>query len=86
MTTMTRWGTRLAVTAALLSAAPVLAQDDPELPEQYRDPIPFYSEVLGPYTFEISSKNAEAQKFFDQGIQLMYSFAKVDAVRSFREA
>ena len=86
MTTMTRWGTRLAVTAALLSAAPVLAQDDPELPEQYRDPIPFYPEVLGPYTFEISSKNAEAQKFFDQGIQLMYSFAKVDAVRSFREA
>ncbi len=86
MTTMTRWGTRLAVLAALVTAAPVAAQDDPELPEQYRDPIPFHPESLGPYTFAISSENAEAQKFFTQGMQLMYSFAKVDAVRSFREA
>ena len=34
----------------------------------------------------ISSDNAEARQLFDQGFQLMYAFAKVDAARSFREA
>ena len=35
---------------------------------------------------KISSTNFEAQAFFDQGFQMMYTFAKLDAVRSFREA
>ena len=30
--------------------------------------------------------NKEAQAFFDQGFQMMYSFAKPEAVRSFRES
>ena len=34
----------------------------------------------------MSSTNKEAQAFFDQGFQMMYSFAKPEAVRSFREA
>jgi tetratricopeptide (TPR) repeat protein len=34
----------------------------------------------------MSSSNMEAQAFFDQGFQMMYSFAKPEAVRSFREA
>jgi len=70
----------------LFTALPVSAQEAPELPEPYREPIPFYPEVLGSYTFEISSDNEEAQRFFDQGIQLMFAYAKVDAVRSFRES
>ena len=41
---------------------------------------------LGPFHRKISSTNYEAQAFFDQGFQMMYSFAKLDAVRSFREA
>ena len=77
----------LAATILLLTAGlPAAGQSPPELPEQYREPIPLQSEVLGPYAFRISSENAEAQQFFDQGMQLMYSFAKIDAVRSFREA
>ncbi len=75
-----------ALVTLLLSAPIALAQDPPELPEQYRDPIALMSEVLGAYTFEISSENAEAQDFFTQGMQLMFAFAKADAVRSFREA
>ena len=57
-----------------------------ELPKYVADPIPLYSVGLGPFTRTISSTNYEAQKFFDQGFQMMYSFAKLDAVRSFRES
>jgi hypothetical protein len=41
-----------------------------------------------PRTFsrKISTPNAEAQAYFDQGFQLMYSFGKYEAIRSFREA
>jgi tetratricopeptide (TPR) repeat protein len=63
------------------------AKDGPgELPKYVRDPIPYYSTGLGPFTRPISSKNLEAQQFFDQGFQMMYAFARLDAVRSFREA
>lgn len=41
---------------------------------------------LGTFTRKISSPSAEAQAYFDQGFQLMYSFGKYDAIRSFREA
>ncbi len=78
--------TACALFAVVSTALPSAAQDAPELPEAYREAIPFHPEVLGPYTFPISSENEEAQRFFTQGMQLMYSFAKTDAVRSFREA
>ena len=57
-----------------------------ELPKYVADPIPLYSVGLGVFTRKISSSNYEAQRFFDQGFQMMYSFAKLDAVRSFRES
>ena len=41
---------------------------------------------LGTFSKPISTTNKEAQAFFDQGFQMMYSFAKPEAVRSFREA
>ncbi len=75
-----------AVIAGALAVSPIAAQDQPALPEPYQEPIPFQPGVLGPYSFPISSDNEEAQQFFDQGMQLMYAFAKVDAVRSFRAA
>ena len=40
----------------------------------------------GTFTKPISTKNKEAQAFFDQGFQMMYAFAKPEAVRSFRES
>ena len=54
--------------------------------ERYTEPIEIYKTGLGTFTRPISSTNTEAQAFFNQGFQMMYAFAKPDAVRSFREA
>ena len=86
MTRMTPCCAWLTVIALMSTVVPVAAQDDPELPAQYREPIQLYREALGPFAFKISSANEEAQQFFDQGMQLMFAFAKVDAVRSFRQS
>jgi tetratricopeptide (TPR) repeat protein len=62
------------------------ANDPGPLPKYVADPIPLYTAALGPFHRKISTTNPEAQAFFDQGFQMMYAFAKLDAVRSFREA
>jgi tetratricopeptide (TPR) repeat protein len=54
--------------------------------ERYTEPIELYKTGLGRFTRPISSTNKEAQAFSDQGFQMMYAFAKPEAVRSFREA
>lgn len=77
------------VAAASQAAAPQPAgnaSDPGPLPKYVADPIPLYTKGLGPFKREISSRNSEAQAFFNQGFQMMYAFAKLDAVRSFREA
>jgi tetratricopeptide (TPR) repeat protein len=56
------------------------------LPADFNEPIRLYTTGLGIFTRPISSPNAEAQAYFNQGFQLMYGFAKVEAGRSFREA
>ncbi|MGQ0737182.1 MAG: tetratricopeptide repeat protein [Acidobacteriota bacterium] len=66
--------------------APQAAHDPGPLPKYVAEPIALQKAGLGPFTRNISSANAEAQAFFDQGFQMMYAFAKLDAVRSFREA
>ena len=55
-------------------------------PAAFTGRIGLYKSGLGPFTRPISSKNREAQAFFNQGFQMMYAFAKPEAVRSFREA
>ena len=83
------------IVAVAAQQAPALHQDhdtatnvtDPgPLPKYVADPIPLYTAGLGPFHRKISTTNPEAQAFFDQGFQMMYAFAKLDAVRSFREA
>src|SRR5262245_30098370 len=54
--------------------------------ERYTEPIDLYKKGLGTFTRPISSANKDAQAFSDQGFQMMYAFAKPEAVRSFREA
>jgi tetratricopeptide (TPR) repeat protein len=54
--------------------------------DRYSEPIELYRTGLGTFTRKISSTNPEAQAYFDQGIQMMWAFAKVEAVRSFRES
>ena len=61
-------------------------QERRSLYERYTEPIAIYKTGLGTFTRPISSTNTEAQAYFDQGFRLMYSFAKPEAVRSFREA
>jgi tetratricopeptide (TPR) repeat protein len=54
--------------------------------ERYTEPIQIFKTGLGTFSKPMSSTSREAQAFFDQGFQMMYSFAKPEAVRSFREA
>lgn len=49
-------------------------------------PIPVYKEMTGDYSRNISSSNATARAYFDQGMQLRYAYAVDAAARSFREA
>ncbi len=41
---------------------------------------------LGVHTFAVSTKNADAQRFFNQGMNLAYAFNHAEARRAFREA
>ena len=81
----------LASCALALSAlaAPLTAQAPPRPPsleQRYTAPIELFKTGLGSFSKPISTANKEAQAFFDQGFQMMYSFAKPEAVRSFRES
>ena len=64
---------------------PAAAKPDPVF-ERHSAPIDLFKSGLGTFTRPISTSNKEAQAFFDQGFQMMYAFAKPEAVRSFREA
>src|SRR5258708_2455861 len=69
---------------------PALAQHDhatdAPLPARFNQAMPLYPKALGTFQRRISSSNAEAQAYFNQGFQLMYAFDQDGAVRSFREA
>ncbi len=72
----------------VVAASNAGAQTPPvrSLYDRYTEPITIYKSGLGTFTKAISSTNKEAQAFFDQGFQMMYAFAKPEAVRSFRES
>src|SRR3954468_15862015 len=72
----------LAVTSSAFGQPPA----PPTLFERYSAPIGIFHNGLGTFTRPMSSKVKEAQAYFDQGFQMMWSFAKPEAVRSFREA
>lgn len=55
-------------------------------PDEFATPMPLLGDVLGDFHYPISSQSELAQQYFDQGIKMMYSYAKVEASRSFREA
>ena len=80
----------IALTAALVCCAtpyPAAAQPPPRsLFDRYTEPIQIFTSGLGAFSRPISSSNRDAQRYFDQGFQMMYAFAKPEAVRSFREA
>jgi tetratricopeptide (TPR) repeat protein len=49
------------------------------------NPVALY-QGLGSWHHPIATKSGEAQKFFDQGLTLLYSFNRYEALRSFRKA
>src|SRR5687767_1676463 len=75
-----------AVTGCLVVPVIGRAQQPRSVYDRYTEPIQIYKVGLGTFTKPMSSTNKEAQAFFDQGFQMMYAFAKPEAVRSFREA
>src|SRR5499427_3925071 len=48
-------------------------------------PVALYK-GLGLWRHPITTKNAEAQKYFDQGLALLYGFNRYESLRSFRKA
>lgn len=60
--------------------APTVAQDTPADP-----PLRLY-ENFGTYARTVTTRSDEAQRWFNQGIQLLYGFNHDEAIRSFRQA
>ena len=60
---------------AILAVMPVWAAETP---------VVLYP-GLGAWHHAIATRNAEAQKFFDQGLSLLYGFNRYEALRSFRK-
>ncbi|MEJ0034370.1 MAG: tetratricopeptide repeat protein [Bacteroidota bacterium] len=57
----------------------------------FRDGIDFNAPVslipgLGDLHYRITTRDSSAQKFFDQGLRLVYGFNHVEALRAFKEA
>jgi tetratricopeptide (TPR) repeat protein len=62
------------------SAAPPLAKN-----ASSKTQVPLY-EGLSAYNYPISTKNSQAQRYFNQGLLLAYGFNHAEAGRSFQEA
>lgn len=74
---------RLAVVLYLLLAFPQLTFSQQTTSS---DVTPVLLPGLGNHHHAISTKNPEAQKYFDQGLKLVFGFNRAEAVRSFRRA
>ena len=74
---------RIAVLFILLSCLPSIAQDHSA--HSQSKPATLMSGV-GNVHHPVSTTNPEAQKFFDQGLRLIYAFNHDEAARSFQRA
>lgn len=82
---------RAIVAAFVISSLPAIAPprataQEVEYPAGFDEESAYYPEALGPLTRTITTSSPEAQKFFDQGMQMMYAFTPLRAARSFRQA
>jgi len=76
-------GCRVSVLFCLLLCTPVVAQDHSA--HGHARPVTLVS-GLGNLHHPVSTKNADAQKFFDQGLRFIYAFNHDEAARSFQHA
>jgi tetratricopeptide (TPR) repeat protein len=75
--------------ALTLLAAPLAAQhaDGHTAAAPADSAPPLYGEALGStFTWPVSTASAQAQAYFDQGVKLMYAYARVHARPSFAQA
>src|SRR5690348_3571539 len=68
---------------ALLAVSAFAQHHDMKAPAE--KPVALYK-GLGNWRHPIATKNPEAQKFFDQGLNLLFSFNRYESLRSFRKA
>ena len=78
--------TAIAVVSLTAALAAATAAQEVEYPAGFDEEATYYPEALGPLTRPITTDSPEAQKFFDQGVQMMYAFTPLRAARSFRQA
>src|SRR6185369_13612393 len=64
---------------------PILAMAQHQMPPQPEKPVTLYP-GLGVWKHPISTNKPEAQRYFDQGLALLYGFNRYEALRSFRKA
>ena len=77
-------GWNLTLLSACLGSALGLAQTHEMKPPDEK-PVALYK-GMGNWHHPIATKNAETQKYFDQGLALLYGFNRYEALRSFRKA
>uniref|UniRef100_A0A7C2PC55 Uncharacterized protein n=1 Tax=Schlesneria paludicola TaxID=360056 RepID=A0A7C2PC55_9PLAN len=80
MPSLHRLAGRVAVGVVLCVTVPVLCADSPATTTAAR------FDGLGQHTRPISTRSAEAQQFFDQGLAFLFGFNHDEAIRSFRQA
>ncbi len=90
MTRNARWLLASAAGALLIAPAGTIAQPEPARAGAKGTTLDGHLSPrlhsLGTYSRKVSTTNANAQKFFDQGLVLAYAFNHAEAVRSFKEA
>jgi tetratricopeptide (TPR) repeat protein len=69
---------------AFALAAPMLLAQPHDMPMQEKPAV--LLEGTGSWRHPISTPNAEAQKFFDQGLAMLYGFNRYEALRSFKKS
>src|SRR6202165_2440706 len=79
---------RMLTLFALVSAlsAPAFAQEHPEHAAPAKAKSATLMAGYGNWHHPVSTKNAQAQAFFDQGLRLIYAFNHDEAMRSFQRA
>ena len=65
---------------------PADAQEALEVRSRSAPAIRLYGEVLGSYSWPVTTRDPRAQEYFDQGARLMFSYATQQAQLSFAEA
>jgi tetratricopeptide (TPR) repeat protein len=84
---MRRWTPLALALASVALSAPVSSaqQEASAARAQAAGSVPLFTD-LGRFHMAISSRNPEAQRYFDQGMRLLYGFNHGEAIRAFDEA